>query len=62
MLLGYSLNYSLKSFCSLRRLLRLGEEETGQVGLVSNPLNTVYCHVIITPILLLGASPDAEGL
>ena len=21
-----------------------------------------YCHIIITPILLLGTSPDAEGL
>ena len=32
MMLVMLLGYSLESFSSLRSLLRLGEEETGQVG------------------------------
>ena len=44
MMLVMLLGYSLKSFSSLRSLLRLGGEESDKVRLVSNSLNTVLSY------------------
>ena len=43
----------LKSFSSYAASYKLGEEQTEQQGTVSFP-KIRYCHIIITPIILLG--------